>query len=487
MSVERERVEERSCSVGPHATQAVAEGQTPHALIALQRSAGNQAVARLIAAQTALLQRAPKEPGERIEFRHNKKDYSGLVIRIKTPSKSEDRIVYEVDANIDGSPTSITVKNGKLLSVDMPDAPDVDDEIDQILGLDVRIVTQKLIDDLLADQGIVLRAAAGDVLVGTGVLIKRPPTAVTDTVAAASAKGTFLKDVVRDLTIISRTKSGQGLLASIESQARQTLIKDPKKGVQTLIQFVDGFENRSAADPTEGLSGEWLAGDGFQRADSGESAKVGYNPSISGLAIRADAHLSDDLIFPALEAGFGRPKEKPSDVTLFHEMIHAEDMMHGRIHTAETPLGGAKAKVSEMHAVGLGEYRDEDFIAGESDRPEIYSENTYRHERGVAQRPWYGDEAENDDAPGDLSKPGLDTPRRPMEAVPAPYSGIDKAFTRKGKINQRAQDIAGATGRNKTRTDENALIAMSENRTKLLADVKRTNQAAFDLLVPVEL
>ncbi len=460
----------------------------------LQRTIGNRATAQLLRAPESAglpvqlrpypgitVQRA-HDPGDRISFTRDGVTYSGLVVRIKTPSDSDAEVVYVVDTNLDGRPTSLLVKNGRLLSIDMPDLEDVDTDVDRIVGLGVREVTAQMIEGARAEN-IPFRARIGDILVGTGIVISKPAANDRDTAAATAAKQTFLHDVLRDLILISRTKSGLNLLASIEVRAQNTELRNPRTGaVQTFIEFVDGFENRSQANPRGGGTGaetsDWLAVP--QRADTGASATVGYNPSVAGLAVRDQAHASDELIFPALEQGFGRPKEKPADVTLFHEMVHADDIMHGRLYATEAPSGGGKVKVSEMHAVGLKEYADTDFLTGVSDAPEMYSENTYRKERGVKLRPWYGGDEENQPDVGNLARPGHGEVSRPLEVLPGDYSAAGKFFRSKKKVTARADAIAAATARNTTRTRENELIAISENRAKLVAEIQQTNRAAMD-------
>ena len=87
-------------------------------------------------------------------------------------------------------------------------------------------------------------------------------------------------------------------------------------------------------------------------------------------------------------------------------------------NATEAPSGGGKVKVSEMHAVGLKEYADTDFLTGVSDAPEMYSENTYRKERGVKLRPWYGGDEENQPDVGNLARPGHGEVSRPLEVLP---------------------------------------------------------------------
>ena len=47
-------------------------------------------------------------------------------------------------------------------------------------------------------------------------------------------------------------------------------------------------------------------------------------------------------------------------------------------------------------------------------------------------------------------------------------------------MTARGDAIAAATARNTTRTRENELIAISENRAKLVAEIQQTNRAAMD-------
>ena len=172
------------------------------------------------------------------------------MVRIKTPSDSDAEVVYEVDTNLDGRPTSLLVKNGRLLSIDMPDLEDVDTDVDRIVGLGVREVTAQMIEGARAEN-IPFRARIGDILVGTGIVISKPAANHRDTAAATAAKQTFLHDVLRDLILISRTKSGLNLLASIEVRVRIQSFETPGRA-RCRPSSSSSTASRTGRKPTRG-------------------------------------------------------------------------------------------------------------------------------------------------------------------------------------------------------------------------------------------
>jgi hypothetical protein len=133
-----------------------------------------------------------------------------------------------------------------------------------------------------------------------------------------------------------------------------------------------------------------------------------------------------------------------------------------------------------MHAVGLEEYQDEDFISGKTDRPEIYSENTYRHERGVALRPWYKDPSETLPAP-EREKLGEDDREVSLVDVPKPRG----PFHFKKTKEKRNGEIDQAKLENDRRREHNARVKrlqhehdVEENRGALVENTKTTNRGA---------
>lgn len=178
----------------------------------------------------------------------------------------------------------------------------------------------------------------------------------------------FPKAVVRDLRQIYAHPSGQQLLDSINTPR----VGQDKK---LFILFADGFVDRAMCDRLFTGPGEWnLAANA-----PGQPASyvwVQYNPQLFGLP-KITGYFDDDPSFA--NGAWGAPAHKPPDVSLFHELVHADDFLRGVFCETTATRGTKQVKISEMRCVGLDEF----------DRPEIYSENTYRAERGVTRRPYY--------------------------------------------------------------------------------------------------
>lgn len=413
-------------------------------------------------------------PGERIQFthpgKHKGKQFSGIVIKVNTDSKVDDQVAYEVDANLDGDQQSLIIQGGIVTREESPPMPkgvdqevtqllddSVEQEVRQILGMNVRVATAN-------GPGV----EPGDVLVGDRIVIKAPPAVQKqeEGTALARAKEGFLRNVVRDLVVMAKTKSGRSLLTSINEAATSN-----KKLV--FIAFTAGASNAGQING----SGEWDSG--TQQPGGPASVSIGYNP-VNGLPIQEQPHqVHDETIFPALEDEFGRPKNKPSDVTLFHELVHGDDMLRGRLYTKEVPSGKFdKSKVSEMHAVGLEEYFDKDFIEGKSNTPTIYSENTYRHERGVALRPWYKDQDETLPAPEEERSELEDEDDEPLEAEPKPKSWWHLPKEKRNRRDQIAR-VKRENDQRRQRNDQRKIARdkrdTRENRQALVDETRRTN------------
>ncbi|MDZ7638938.1 MAG: M91 family zinc metallopeptidase [Bryobacterales bacterium] len=167
----------------------------------------------------------------------------------------------------------------------------------------------------------------------------------------------FQAKVVRDLNRISSTESGQKLLDSMGNS-----------GQHCTIRPLDAANPDAAAwtDPTP----------------SGPGPYDGYDPSAAGTGNGADTQIWYDpdengISQPPYDtADWASEENMPSDVTLFHEMTHCDDMMNGELDDNVAP-GNAEPN-SERRAVGLPPYDGEDF-----------SENEYREDRGLPPRTFY--------------------------------------------------------------------------------------------------
>jgi hypothetical protein len=301
---------------------------------------------------------------------------SGVVAAIQTDSKTDANVVYDVDVNVNGFQYSLLVKNGRKLTA--PDDPPVSTRPAKVGSMDVTIAD--------AGKGIVAR---GDALVGTIFVVRASPTGVTTSGAA-----TFQNDALRDLVAVAATKSGEALFASLRAAAAAN-----KKVV--VLEYGDGFTKRAETNPIDkstGIDSPGMWDD--TKAGLPSSATVTYNPSMAGVPVSKGPTdpgmaLVDSLTIPALLDQFGRPKFKTSDSTLFHELMHADDILRGRLYTILAPLGRSPGlKISEIRATGLSEFKDGAFVSNPAGCPAIYSENTYRAEKGLPQRTWYSDPLE---------------------------------------------------------------------------------------------
>jgi len=171
----------------------------------------------------------------------------------------------------------------------------------------------------------------------------------------------FQAKTVADLNKIAGTESGKKLLKSMNDSGKKLTIREAASTAD------EGAGNDP--HPSEG---------GLVKADGtpGDkaNAQVWHYPELDGLGdIPGDRYKDPD---------WAQPGEMTSDVALFHEMVHADDRMNGRMDRSSTPnappYDGEDTRKSEMRAVGIGDYEDEE-----------YSENTYRKERGKKPRTFY--------------------------------------------------------------------------------------------------
>lgn len=175
----------------------------------------------------------------------------------------------------------------------------------------------------------------------------------------------FHLQVLRDLAIIATFQSGQRLLRSIDTSG----------GGKILIKFCDGFTSTSQLDGIAWNPAMLPTFDGNPRGGAG-NVFVQYNPALYGLPIMKG------MDEPAYERGkWGHPAEKPPDVTLFHELVHADDCLNGVFDCGAVQRGRkAGMKLSEVRCVGLDEFRQA-----------AYSENSFRAECNLVERDYYSD------------------------------------------------------------------------------------------------
>ena len=203
--------------------------------------------------------------------------------------------------------------------------------------------------------GAVIGAVAG-AAVGAGIGYALTSQEVTTYGKSIIIEGTpeFRRETVRDLNIIASTESGQNLISSIESSGRTMRIHSDEGGGPWA--WTDPPPSPGDPNPPGYLR---LDGTPGTPADT----EVGHDPDLD----RITGH-------PYNTATWAQPPNMPSDDALFHEMVHADDMMHGRLDSNMGVNTGVRAGQpvpnSELRAVGLPPYQNEP-----------YSENAYRAER----------------------------------------------------------------------------------------------------------
>lgn len=211
--------------------------------------------------------------------------------------------------------------------------------------------------------GAIVGGVAGAV-VGAAVGHSLTANEVTHYGDSITIEGTpeFRAKVVRDLRIIESTPSGRRLLASMEASGKTARIH---------------FDNDGWAwtDPPPGSQAN---PPGYLRTDGKPGAKanteIGYDPDATSYSGTTPS------IYDT--AAWAQPPNAPSDSVLFHEMTHADDMMHGRMDgnngVNTGPRAGNPVPNYEIRAAGLGPYANES-----------YSENTYRRDRNLLPRTFY--------------------------------------------------------------------------------------------------
>jgi uncharacterized Zn-binding protein involved in type VI secretion len=178
----------------------------------------------------------------------------------------------------------------------------------------------------------------------------------------------FQAKVLEHLYIISQTPTGQRMFASLAAT-----------GHKVRIQFgteADNTSNRglTMTDPTlpPAYPGGRPRNDPRSEDGTGIDSVVKYDPYRTDYGIQSGA------------PPWSKPPNYTPEVTLVHELVHADDMAHGTADSSPCLNPGGTSyhvQCGERRATGLSPYDDE------SKYP--FSENTYRRDRGYAQPPVY--------------------------------------------------------------------------------------------------
>lgn len=200
-----------------------------------------------------------------------------------------------------------------------------------------------------------------------------PATEVTATTLAASSFAVpkfvvidgdkkFKLNTVRDIQVISKTKTGQALLKSLESSGRSLRIApDGGAGNEADSHPVTWYDALRAKKPRPG-------------AGSKTDVAIKYSPDRTNVIFLGPPYSDKDVTWT-------REPNRPSHVGLFHEMVHADDMMHGTIDlSAATNVGkraGDYVPAFEMRAAGLDGVKHD------------FDENSYRRELKLPERDFY--------------------------------------------------------------------------------------------------
>lgn len=160
----------------------------------------------------------------------------------------------------------------------------------------------------------------------------------------------FRRKVLRDLKLISETTSGRAMLESIAKTGKKI----------NIIRTVHDVKATPISQPG-------VFQPGFLRQPAGTPGPVAdvivrYNPDLTDL--KWAPHPYDT-------APWGREPNCPPDVFLFHEMVHADDFMHGTADNSHAP--NQPRPRGESRAVG--------FIGTSP-----FSENKYRAEKNLLPR-----------------------------------------------------------------------------------------------------
>lgn len=184
--------------------------------------------------------------------------------------------------------------------------------------------------------------------------------------AFLSIEGTpeFQAKVLQDLYTISCTPTGKKLFASLGATGHKVRIQ--------LGTLDDRKSNhgRTITDPSlpPAYPGGPPRNDPRSEDGTGIDSIVKYDP------------YRTDMGFGNGGASWSKPPNYTPEVTLVHELVHADDLAHGTADSSPclNPGGSpSEVKCGERKATGLSPYDDE------SKYP--FSENTYRRDRGYTQ------------------------------------------------------------------------------------------------------
>ncbi len=253
----------------------------------------------------------------------------------------------------------------------------------QIKGVKINLPKQKKLPAHL--KGQYMKGAIGGmsviqkkdyIEVGAVIRIRR------DNKECLKAKINFPLHVLGDLQMISMCPSGKFLLKSLNSFGA--------KNCQLWIDFVHNLFppkvsqasiNRKTKQQQMARAGE--INTKKMRATPGEGigVTVSYNPLWFGIPTVVCKLIGEDYTKDPVYNDWGSPSQKPPDVTLFHELVHADDYFRGifcgmGVHRGKGPT---VVKIADLRAVGLDKF----------DNPNIYSENSYREDRNVKPRKYY--------------------------------------------------------------------------------------------------
>ncbi|WP_143178051.1 M91 family zinc metallopeptidase [Cystobacter ferrugineus] len=187
----------------------------------------------------------------------------------------------------------------------------------------------------------------------------------------------FTNGVLKDLSMISSKPSGKAMLNSINSYDGT----NGKTAQNVAVYHREGLGNSTdKASESPGL-----------QMHKGARVDINGKP---GLGLSPEEAKKESSLKPKYGA-FNSDANKPSHVTLMHELVHADDIVRGINNANDIQLGKNKAmKVNEARATGVSKFRDNDYMEGKTSQPQIYSENTYRKECGLPERPFYSSSAE---------------------------------------------------------------------------------------------